>query len=184
MKVAYLYIVKVVLFMVVILFYGCEEHHKLEETGFMSRLDFTETLVSSEKPQQLTIVFQPQINSGFYFINVRFPKFEYDPGNHAMPDASYWEHLIDGMAMKLLDENGAVLTDSELNTIENRRKGFVNAEGYYSVGLRGVPDFQSSKTYKLVIDIPAIHDPHNQFPDMLLRVGVYDPKFYFEHWTR
>ena len=186
MNFSQLNIIRIIAPLFVVLFLnGCtEEHHKLEKTSFLSRVDFTETLVSSEQSQQISITFQPQINSGFYHISMRFPRFEYDPGNHAMPDTSYWEHLIDGMAMKLFDENGSILTERELNTIEHRRRGFGATETHFSAGLRNVPDLERNKTYNLIIEIPAIHDPQNKFPDMLLRVGVSDPKFYFEHWTR
>jgi hypothetical protein len=158
---------------------GCTEHYDLECVDGWGRLDFYETLRASEVPTEKHFIFQPQINSSRYVIGFRFPRFDYDPMNHAMPDTSRWDHLINGMGMRLYDEYGQPVAERKLNTIEERREGFWASEKGFSVSLRDVPEFKSDRTYRLVVNLPAIYDPYDKYPDMYLRVAITDAPHYF-----
>lgn len=176
----------VLIYLLFLIFYciSCTEHFDIELDENRDRMDFSETVRLSDKPTEVHIIFQPQINSDRYYFGVRFPHFEFDPSNHALADTSQWYHLIDNLEIAVYDEYGEVIGARTYNTNANRLKGFssnhLRKDTGTGISFRDEFIFRNDRSYRFVITFPAIYDPNEQFPTTSVVVRLIDTKFKFE----
>ena len=175
------YILKII-FLLFIVSACCdeEEPRKLSEDPDIpgTRLvDFKVTITQAEFGKTLIIYFWPKISSEVYSATLYVPRFEFDPGNHRMPDDSYWFDLFDGLALSLYADDGTLISEHVYDTKANKARGVQNTSTHHYFGLGMGWELDRDSRYRMEVTIPDFTDPMEILPEMHLAIANPTPKF-------